>query len=130
MIAADAVTRACADVPGLLRAALVLLPEAFFLAGHGERRASEYEPMIRAAARCLTPRPTPTLAAAPAAFVEYVLVLAHGLLVVEAGRRTPRLALALECDHSANLVLVQRACRQALASIEAELDLAAWGMAS
>lgn len=126
-----AITRACQDVPGLIRAALVLLPEAYFLAGHGDRRAFDYEPLIRAAARCLAPRPTPAVdARAPAEFVEYALVFEHGMIIVEAGRRTPRLALALECDLTANLALVQHACRQALATLEADVDLDAWEMAS
>ncbi|MBL8624683.1 MAG: hypothetical protein JNK64_25470 [Myxococcales bacterium] len=132
MIAGDAIARACGDVPGLLRAALVLLPEAFFLAGHGEARASDYEPLVRAAARCLTPRATPRGDVAPAPFVEYVLVLAHGVIVIEASRQSSRLALVLECDHSANLTLIQLSCRAALAALEATLgrELETWGMAS
>jgi hypothetical protein len=126
-----AIQRACADVPGLVRAVLVLLPDGFHLGSVGADRVLDLEPMIRAAARCLAARPVPAIrddGAAP--FVEYVLVFDDEVIVVESGRRDPRLALVVACDREPNLALVQQACRVAIAAIEDTVDLAAWGMAS
>ena len=99
--------------------------------GAADPAASMMQPMIRAAARCLAARPVPAIrddGAAP--FVEYVLVFDDEVIVVESGRRDPRLALVVACDREPNLALVQQACRVAIAAIEDTVDLAAWGMAS
>lgn len=123
--------RTCADVPGLLRGALVLLPDGFHLGSIGAERVLDLEPMIRAAARCLAARPVPVVGddgAAP--FCEYVLVFDDEVLVVQSGRRDPRLALVVACDREPNLALVQQACRVAITAIESSIDLSAWGMAS
>jgi hypothetical protein len=126
-----AIQRACADVPGLMRAVLALVPDGLHLGSVGAERVIDLEPMIRAAARCLAVRPVPAIRndrAAP--FVEYVLVFDDEVIVVESGRHDPRLALVVACDRVPNLALVQQACRRAIAAIEDTVDLAAWGMAS
>lgn len=125
------IQRACADIPGLLRAVLVLMPDGFHLGSVGAERVLDLEPMIRAAARCLAARPVPAIrdhGADP--FVEYVLVFDDEVLVVQSGRRDPRLALVVACTREPNLAFVQHACRAAITALEEHVDLTQWGMAS
>ena len=123
------VERACERVPGLVRGALVLLPDGLLLAGLGGETALDLEPLTRSASRCLASRATPGLTAgAPAPFVEYMFVIHDQLVVVQRGRREARLALALVCTREHNVGFALTAARLAMADVEAEFDLAAWGL--
>ena len=131
------VERACDRVPGLVRGALVLLPDGLLLAGLGGETALDLEPLIRSASRCLASRTTPGLsrravepptAGPPAPFVEYMFVIHDQLVVVQPGRREARLALALVCTREHNVGFALTAARLAMADVEAEFDLAAWGL--
>jgi hypothetical protein len=124
-----AVERACQRVPGVVCGALVLLPEGLLLAGVGGETALDLEPLIRSASRCLASRPAPGLTAQPPEpFVEYLFVIHDQLVVVQRGRREARLALALACTREHNVGFALTAARLAMADVEAEIDLAAWGL--
>ena len=120
-----ALTRACGDVPGLIRAALALMPEGYLITGIGGG-ALDHEPLIRSAARCFAASHV-ALASdrAPARFVEFVFVTVEGLVVLQAGRRVPRVGLAVACTHETNLALVITSTRRALESIETNGDFEA-----
>jgi hypothetical protein len=127
---AAVVARACERVPGLTRGALVLLPDGLLLAGVGSDSALELEPLIRSAGRCFTGRTRPPLANwRDEPFVEYLSVVGGQLVVIEGGRRDPRLALALACTREHNVGLALRAARLAMTEVEAEVDLSALGCA-
>lgn len=124
-----AMQRACQRVPGLVRGGLVLLPDGLLLAGFGGETALDLEPLIRSASRCLASRATPGLTARPPApFVEYLFVIHDQLVVVQRGRREARLALALACTREHNVGFALTAARLAMADLEADVDLAAWGL--
>jgi hypothetical protein len=112
------VARACERVPGLQRGALVLLPEGFLIAGIGGDSALDLEPLIRSAGKVPAPP-----------FVEYLFVTHDQLVVIQGGRRDPRLALALVCsrEHN-NAVFSLSAARLAMADVEDSVDFSAWGL--
>jgi hypothetical protein len=115
---------ACALVPGLLRSALVLLPEGLLIGGTGAESTLDHEPLVRAATACLVARGVPVLTERPLArFVEYAFVSADELVVIQRGRSDERLALAAVCTREPNLALVLSATRQAIARLEASVIL-------
>lgn len=125
----DVVERACERVPGLLRGALVLLPEGFLLAGVGGESALDLEPLIRSASRCLAERKSPALRGRPIQpFAEYLFVTDDQLIVIQGGRRDPRLALAVVCTREHNVGFALAASRLAISDVETGVDLAAWGL--
>src|SRR5215207_7143527 len=101
-----AIASACELVPGLLHGALALMPEGLLIGGIGDVSAFDREPLIRTATRCLSARLAPALGELPAVFVEYVLVGSTELVVIQGGRRFPRLALAVSCTTEPNLAFV------------------------
>lgn len=117
--------RACSRVPGLVRGALVLVPDGFLLAATRGARSLELEPLIRSAARCFGAR-TPSPVDRP--IVEYLFVIHDQLVVIQGGRANGRLALAAECERADNLGFVLGASRLAFADIEASVDLSPWGV--
>jgi hypothetical protein len=112
-----------------VRGALVLLPEGYLLAGVGDDSILDLEPLIRSASRCLADRSHPAFGG-PAArpFVEYLFVIHDQLVVIQGGRRDARLALALVCTREHNVGFALAAARLAMADVEADVDLAAWGL--
>jgi hypothetical protein len=125
----DDVARACERVPGLQRGALVLLPDGMLIAGVGGDSALDLEPLIRSAGRCFASRESPVLGKVPAPpFVEYLFVTSDQLVVIQGGRRDPRLALALVCSREHNAVFSLTAARLAMADIEDGVDLSPWGL--
>lgn len=125
-----AIACACELVPGLVRCALVLLPEGLLLGGAGDDATLlDLEPLIRSAGRCLAVRTAPALGGRPPEpFVEYMFVIPDQLVVVQAGRRDARLALVVVCTKEVNLAFVRGVTRSAIRSIEATVDLSAWGL--
>jgi len=124
-----ALSRACQDVPGLLRAALVLLPDGLLIAGIGAGSVFDHEPLARSAAHCLAPRDVPLVGdRAAAAFVEYLFVIEEELVVIEAGRRDPRLGLVVVCKREVNLGMLLSSSRAALRNVEDSVDLVALGV--
>jgi hypothetical protein len=121
-----AIAHACELVPGLLHGVLAALPEGLLIAGVGDVSAFDREPLIRTAARCLSARLSPAVGAAPVTLVEYLLVGPTELVVIQGGRRFPRLALAVACTREPNLAFVLSSTRNAIRVIEATVDLAAW----
>jgi hypothetical protein len=123
----ESIRRACEGVPGLIRAALALLPEGLLIAGIGEEKSFDHEPLVRSAVACLSRRNT-----APGGnrdpFVEYVFVCVDQVVVIQAGRREPRLALALVCTREANLAFVLDSTRRALTAMENSISLVALGV--
>jgi hypothetical protein len=122
----EAMARACADVPGLIRGTLALLPDGLLLGGVGEGSMFDHEPLVRSAARCWPSAASGTERSLPA-FVEYVFVIDGELVVLEAGRSAQRLVLALLCTREVNIALTLTASRRAFARLEASVDLAALG---
>jgi len=123
------VARACERVPGFVRGALVLLPDGLLLAGVGGESVLDLEPLIRSAARCFAGRTGPVLANwRDEPFVEYLFVIHDQLVVIEGGRRDPRLALALACTREHNVGFALSAARLAMTDVEADVDLSAWGL--
>jgi hypothetical protein len=112
--------RVCDDLPGLVQAALVLVPEEVLLARVGGESALDHEPLLRAAVRCFGGP------AADDSVVEYLFVTEDHFVVMQRGRKDPRLALAVRCDREKNLALVLGATRAAIAALEAEVDLTGW----
>lgn len=129
----DVVARACQQVPGMMRGALVLLPDGILLAGVGGESVLDLEPLIRSASRCFSERVMPALGAAigtwPAQpFLEYLFVIEDQLVVIQGGRRDPRLALAVACTREHTVGFVLTATRRAMLHLEAEIDLSSWGL--
>jgi hypothetical protein len=122
------VARACERIPGLVRAALVFLPEGFILAGAGDDDILDLEPLIRAAARCLGGGATLVLDGEEQHILEYTLVVHDQLVVIRRSAREPRLALAVSCTREHNAMFALTASRLAMADIEAHADLAPWGI--
>lgn len=129
MTATEAIRDACTPIPGMVRCVAALVPDGLPLGGVHARRLLDQVPIIRAAIFCLTQRPCPSVgdrAAAP--FLEYVLAVGDELVVIEGGRRDPRLALIVVCTREPPLADIRRATREALGRIERELDLCGGGM--
>lgn len=128
----EAVARACERVPGLLRGALVLLPDGILLSRVGGESALDLEPLIRAATRCFHDRVLPVLGAlakwSQQPFLEYLFVIDDQLVVIQGGRRDPRLALAVACTREHTVGFVLTATRLAMIDLEAEIDLSPWGL--
>lgn len=123
----EAVARACQRVPGMVCGALVLLPDATPIAVVGN--ALDLEPLIRSAARCLADADTGVLERWPTRpFVEYLFALDDQLVVIEGGRREPRLALAIACTREHNAGVALTAARRAMIDLEASIDLSALGL--
>jgi hypothetical protein len=123
------VARACERVPGMVRGVLVLLPEGFLLGGAGDDHMLDLEPLIRSVGRCLTPRVSPPIGGrAGMPLVEYLFVIHDQLVAIQAGRRDPRIALAVVCTREHNITFALTATRLAIAEIEASIDLTAWGL--
>jgi hypothetical protein len=122
------VARACERVPGFVRGALVRLPDGLLLAGVGDS-VLDLEPLIRSAAQCFAGRTGPALANwRDEPFVEYLVVIHDQLVVIEGGRRDPRLALALACTREHNVGAALGAARLAMTDVEADVDLSALGL--
>ena len=123
------IERACGSVPGLVQAAVAILPEGILIGGLGAKRAFDHEPLVRSAALCLVERPAPNVAGKPAArFVEYLFSSDDELVVIQGGRRDARLVLAVVCRREANLAWVLGSTRRALHALEDSLDLSALGV--
>lgn len=114
--------RACERVPGVVRAALVLLPDGFTIGRAGDADNFELEPLVRAVARCFEPSESDV------ALIEYLFALPEEYVVIQGGRRDPRLALGLLCSRQYNAPFVRSAARLAMGDVEAEVDLAKWGL--
>ncbi|MGC4093733.1 MAG: hypothetical protein QM756_38700 [Polyangiaceae bacterium] len=121
----ESLARACEAVPGLLRAALALLPEGLLIGSIGAKGALEHEPLVRTAKRCFeAPRAAPR--AEP--FVEFVFVTEDQFIAIQAGRQDARLALIVACSREATLGYVLDATRKAMRSLEQSVDLARLGV--
>src|SRR5437868_10813658 len=120
----EAVALACQRVPGLLRGALVLLPDGIMLSHVGGDSALDLEPLIQAAIRCFHDRVLPALGAVARwqkqPFLEYLSVIDDQLIVIQGGRRDPRLALAVACTREHTVGVVLTAARLAMIDLEAE----------
>lgn len=112
--------QACEPVPGLLEAAIALLPEGLLIASVGLSSTLAGEPLVRAAARCLSDT-EPGMA-----LVEHVFFSEERLTVIRKGDHHPRLALVFVCGHDANLQFVIHATRRASHAIEATVDWDTW----
>jgi hypothetical protein len=120
----DQILAACELVPGLLRSALVLLPEGLLIGGTGVETILDHEPLVRAALACLVARGAPVLTERPlASFVEYAFVADNELVVIQRGRHDSRLALAAVCTRDPNLMLVLSATRRAILTLEESIVL-------
>jgi hypothetical protein len=124
----EAVTFACERIPGLIRGALMFLPEGFVLVGVGDADALDLEPLIRAAARCLGAPVSPTLRGAPRVATEYLFVVHEQLVAIQRSAHDPRLALAVACASDLNPGFALGASRLAMRDIEATVDLSSWGL--
>lgn len=123
MTARTILAQVCGEIPGLQRAAIVLVPDGVVAAHVGGTRESDVEPLVRAAlacAPCNSERGT---------VVEVSLVSAESVLVIETARATGRFLLAVECVHEANLALVTASTRLAAAAFEAAFDSSPWDAA-
>jgi hypothetical protein len=123
-----AVARACERIPGMIRGALVFLPDGFILAGVGDDDILDLEPLIRAAARCLAASPTPVLRGSSVEVTEYLFVVHDQLVAIQRSVRDPRLALAVSCTPEYNPAFALGATRLAMRDIEANVDLSSWGL--
>jgi hypothetical protein len=128
----ETVARACERVPGLLRGALVLLPDGILLSRVGGESALDLEPLIRAATRSFHDRVLPVLGAlakwSQQPVLEYLFVIDDQLVVIQGGRRDPRLALAVACTREHTVGVVLTAARLAMSDLETEIDLSPWGL--
>jgi hypothetical protein len=123
----EVVSRACASVPGLVRCALVFLPEEVLIAGSGAESVLDYEPLIRSACSCLaTPSYLSGGDGVSSAFVEYVFAVEDQYIVIQGGRGDSRLGLAVVCTNETNVAFVIGSTRLAIRAIEGTIDLAAW----
>lgn len=113
---------ACEPVPGLLEAALALLPEGLLIGSVGLPNSFAGEPLVRAAARCLSADDS----WGAGAFVEHVFVSQERLVVIRRGQRHPCLALVFVCNRDTNLQFVLHAARRASLALEANVDWAVW----
>jgi hypothetical protein len=122
----EALARACSAVPGLQKAALVLVPEGLVIGGAGAESVMELEPLARSVARLSSHAPSASVSGG-STFVEYAFVSEGELTVVRRGQQYPRPALVLSCSRESNLAFVLRASRAAALALEATLDPASWG---
>lgn len=125
----EAVTRACDRIPGLVRGALVMLPDGFLFGATRGATFLDLEPLIRSAARCMALRDLPALGGrGPSVSVEHLFAIHEQLVVFEAGRRDPKLALLVVAEAGHNPAFVLGATRLALADLEVALDLEKWNL--
>ena len=124
----DAIAGACEQVPGLVRCALVLMPERVLIGGAGDAGLLDLEPLMRAASHCLAVRATPAVGRAQEPFVEYLFVVPDHVVVIQGGRRDARLVLVVVCTQEANVAFVRGVSRNAIRAIESSVDLSAWGL--
>ena len=125
----ESISRACEGVPGLVRAALAVLPEGFLIGGIGAASTFDHEPLVRSATHCLAPRPAPAVGARSLApFVEYLFANDDQWIVIQAGRTDPRLVLAVVCTREPNPAFVLASTRQAIRALEISVDLASLGV--
>lgn len=125
------IERACGGIPGLLRAAVGLLPEGLLIDWIGEGNSFDHEPLIRSAVCCFGEHTAPILGdEEPPQFVEYVFVIEDQLVVMERGRRARHLVLTVVCTREANLAWVLESARQAVQALEESVDLSSFGIAS
>jgi hypothetical protein len=122
------VAKACERIPGMVRGALVFLPDGFILAGAGDDDILDLEPLIRASARCLGAPAALSLDGVEQEILEYLLVVHDQLIVIRRSAREPRLALAVSCTREHNMMFAVTASRLAMAEIEEHADLAPWGI--
>lgn len=118
----ESIESACAALPGLVQAALVLLPEGVLLGGIGVGHAADHEHLLRAAAFCFAATNTP--ANPSESMSEYVFVSHDRLIVIQRGRTDDRLALVVVCTRAPNLALVMSGSRRAMQTIETSLVVA------
>jgi hypothetical protein len=120
----DRVLDVCAVVPGLLRCALVVLPEGLLIGGTGAEHVLDQEPLVRVARACMGAPIRPIVVdSSPPRFVEYAFVLRTEIVVIQRGRNDSRLALATACSRKPNLALVLSATRQAIQALEGSIAL-------
>jgi len=124
----ECVTRACERVPGLIRGALVFLPEGFVLAGVGDDDSLDLEPLTRATARCLGAPQAPMIHGEPRAVNEYLFVVHDQLIAIQRSVRDARLALTVACTREVNPGFVLGSSRLAMREIESTIDLSSWGL--
>jgi hypothetical protein len=128
----ETVARICQSIPGMLRGALVLLPDGILLSRVGGERALDLEPLIRTATRCFHERVLPALGAVGQwphqPFLEYLFAIDDQLVVIQGGRRDLRLALAVACTREHTVGLVLTATRRAMLDLEAEIALSPGGL--
>lgn len=120
------VASACELVAGVLAAVLVLVPDGVPLASVGGGAVSDGAALARSAARLLAERAAFAAAGPRAPFVEYALVGADRVVVIQRGRSCERVALVVACSTAADLGLLLASCRTALLAIERTVDLSAW----
>jgi hypothetical protein len=113
------IDEACAQVPGLMRSALIVLPEGLLIGGLGAESALDHEPLARAAVACMRDGES----AGSPGFVECAFVSEAELVVIQRGRKDARLALAVVCTREPNLALVLSASRRALQRLEGRVVL-------
>lgn len=117
---------ACAQIPGVVSGALVLVSERLLLGSVGAGGALDREPLVRLAARLVSERSPLSTPSVGAPFVEYAFVNEDQFVVILRGRRFPELALALACTRDVNLALIMSTTRLALRDIEAKIDSSTW----
>ncbi len=124
----ECVTQACERVPGLIRGALVFLPEGFVLASVGDDDSLDLEPLIRATARCLGAPHAPQIQGEDRVVNAYLFVVHDQLVVVQRSAQDARLALAVGCARDVNPAFALGSSRLAMREIEATVDLSSWGL--
>jgi len=121
----ETIASACKAVPGVQKAALVLLPEAVIIGGAGAATEG-----AAGAARTTAVRGAGAagLGGGPGGskFIEYAFVSDEELVVIRRGHQHPQLALVLACSRESNLAFVMSETRTAVRTLEAGLDLTAW----
>jgi hypothetical protein len=121
----QAVADAGIEVPGMVCAAAVLVPDGIILGGTGAELLTELEPLVRSAARCFPTAGDPDLADRDPA-VEFAFVGDEEIIVIQGGRSEPRLAFAVICTRETNLAFVLAASRKAIATLEQVVDMRPW----
>src|SRR5262249_26391825 len=109
-----ALARACADVPDVISAALVLLPDGYLLAGLGQGGLMEHDLLARATGRCF--------GAVADEFVEFYALLVDRVVLWQRGRGAARLALCIVSERRVNLALLLSASRAAVSELERQVD--------
>lgn len=107
-------------IPGMVSAALVLVPDGVLVASVGASNQLELEPLVRSALRVAEGRAQLSGGFSP--FVDYAFVSEDRVVVIARGLQQPHVALTVVCKRDANLALVLGSTRQALAGLEAQLD--------